>query len=251
MTDAAANTILLPTPDPTGGQKALERFLPAAKALAAEAVVAMTADGRLAMWNVGRGLEQLLPQLTALKPALPKADWEAIEGLADLALAAAHAQALCDRAEPAASTLPALRSRMHELRGQLLTAADLLASFGKLSAAHVAEIRKGRGLPDAAQDTSVLAQLFRDNWAVVQGLTPVTKELVEEAGHVGAQVVAVLKPGAGKGATVDANLQALRDQRNRLWTLLIAAHSEASAVAYWLWREDYRTYLPALQSRAA
>ncbi len=248
MSEFTTNTVTLPTPDPTGGQAALTRWL--AKTHAITTPMPMLADGRLAMWNIARGLEALAPLVASLKPGLPHADWQTIENLADLALATAHAEALVDRAEPATSALPALRTRMHELRTQLLTAADLLASFGKLSASHVAEIRKGRGLPDAAQDTSVLSQLFRDNWHTIQGLTPVTKELVEEAGHVGAQVLAVIKPGGGKGGAADANLEALRDQRNRLWTLLVQGHSELSAVAYWHWREEYRSHVPALQGRA-
>lgn len=251
MTDKAPSTApVLPIPDAAGGEAALHRWSAKAAALPAESVVLMTADGRLAMWNVARALEGAGPHIADLKSALPKADWATIEALADLALATAHAEALVDRAEPADHGLPGLRARVAEVRGQMLSAAEMLADFGKLSAAQISEIRKGRGAGDSANDAGVLAQLFRDNWATVQGLTPVTKELVEEAGEVGAKLLQLLKPGAGKGAPSQQELEKLRDQRNRLWTLLVAGHSELSAAAYWKWREGYRAHVPALQGRA-
>jgi hypothetical protein len=215
----------------------------------AKAVALMAADGRLAMWNTARGFEAIAPLLPSLKKSLPQADWAAIERLADLALATAHAEGLVDRAEPADHGLPGLRSRVAELRGQLLGAAEMLGQFGKLSAAQVAEIRKGRGAGASAHDAGVLAQLFRDNWATVQGLTPVTKELVEEAGEVGAKSLQVLKPGAGKGSATQLELERLRDLRNLLWTLLVAGHSDLSAAGYWQWREQFRAHVPALQAR--
>ena len=156
-----------------------------------------------------------------------------------------------DRALPPESGLPAMRERLSIVRTEMLGAPETLADFGKFSAAQVAKIRAGRGLPDAANDASVLATLFRDNWAGVQGMTAVTKELVEEAGSLGAKITAIVKPGQGRGAVADTDLGKLRDERNRLWTLFATAHSELSVGAYWKWREDYRRFVPSLLSRKA
>lgn len=249
ITPTPASTPDLPAPDPAGGQAAVLRWQPAAAALRPESVVPMAADGRLAWWNINRAIPNFTLLLPTLKLAVPLADWPTIEKLADLALATAHAEAVVDRAEPPETGLPALRARVGVVRGQLLGAADLLASFGKLSAAKVTEIHKGRGLPDMASDAGVLSQLFHDNWATVQGLTPVTKELVQEAGEVSASLLGLLKPGGGRGHISNAELDALRDQRNRLWTLLATAHSDLSAAAYWQWREAFRQFVPNLQSR--
>lgn len=239
----------LADPDPVGGEAALLRWRPHAAALQATDVPTMAADGRLAMWNTNRGLEAIRPYVAALQEALPKLDWTVIDALGDLALATAYADLIVDRAEPAASDLPTLKSRVYVVREQLLKAAETLASFGLLHEPAVAAIREGRGLPDAAADASALAALFRQAWPTVAGKTPVSKELVEEAGTLGAQVLQILKPAAGKGKVADTALAKLRQERDGLWALLVAGHSEMSVAAYYQWREGYRGKVPALLAR--
>jgi hypothetical protein len=228
MTDQA-KTVAHRTPEPAGGETAL-------KGRTEKAVTVMADHGRLAMWNAARGLKAVASLPRRLRTLISYNHFAAFKQQTGFVQAADHG-------------LPGLRNWVAELRGQLLGAAEMLGDFGKLSAAQVAEIRKGRGAGASAHDAGVLAQLFRDNWATVQGLTPVTKELVEEAGEVGAKSLQVLKPGAGKGSATQLELERLRDLRNLLWTLLVAGHSDLRAAGYWQWREQFRAHVPALQAR--
>ena len=64
----------MPTPDPTGGAAAVLRWSARAQALDPAAVVAMTADGRLAWWNLRRAASHYVPLLDAFRAALPGLD---------------------------------------------------------------------------------------------------------------------------------------------------------------------------------
>lgn len=228
MTDQA-KTVAHRTPEPAGGETALKRWTE-------KAVTLMAAHGRLAMWNAARGLKAVASLPRRLRTLISYNHFAAFKQQTGFVQAADHG-------------LPGLRNWVAELRGQLLGAAEMLGDFGKLSAAQVAEIRKGPGGGASAHDAGVLPPRSRDNTAPMLDLTPVTNQVGAAAGEVGAKVLQPLNLGASKGSASQLDLEQLRDQRNRLWTLLVAGHSDLSAAGYWQWREQFRAHVPALQAR--
>src|SRR5690606_31608697 len=84
-------------------------------------------------------------------------------------------RALCERRlyRLAQRSLPRSAPRRGgPLRENLLVAAEALAHRDLVSPSRVAEIRRGQGHHDTANDLIALAALFRESWATIHGRTP-------------------------------------------------------------------------------
>lgn len=188
--------------------------------------------------SVAFGAAPLLPALRprsvdglAGKPAIQ------IDKLAMYALAAWCARLL---ARPAPSELDALKRLLEEaarLREVLVVAADALAEEGVVDAQRVAEIRRGRGHVDTANDLVALAALFREVWERVKNRTTVAWEDVERASRLGPELLVAL------GARLPPALPALEagdatERWARAFALLSSGHEACRrAVSHQRWSQ--------------
>lgn len=233
-----------PTPEIVGSQKAYEVFLPAAEALAEDAVRPFRADGSLALQNVQMGLDSVSPHIDQIKTDLPTVDLAALQKLPELALAVIYAAAQVDRSSDGSTG--ALIEKARTSRTLLLASAEALAIAGILPAHDVERIRVGIGSIDLAQDNIDLAALLTKHAAAIAGKTAVTPEQITEAATVGTDLLKRLKPKGTRSKDPATEAVALRD---RFWTLLATRHKELRRVGMWLWLDDVDRFVPALQSR--
>jgi hypothetical protein len=176
-----------PADETTGSQKAYDHFLPAAKALPAEAVRPFRADALLAYHNVKAGVERVAPLDKHIKSELPKVQPQMLLELPDLALAVIFAAAQIDRG--ADGKTPALQAKASALRGVLLPAAEALAAAGVVPAREVQKIREGKGAIDSAQDCVDLGAFFVKHAKAVKGKTAVTAAQAKDAAETGTELL--------------------------------------------------------------
>ncbi|MBK9258337.1 MAG: hypothetical protein IPM54_00700 [Polyangiaceae bacterium] len=96
----------------------------------------------------------------------------------------------------------------------------------------LADIRRGRGIRDDADDTLRLVALFRDNWDSVQGKTPITIEYLAKADEDATALLLLVDGGSEdiKGSP--------RDLRRRAYTQWHRAYTELFHVGRYLTRND-------------
>ncbi|WP_437601206.1 hypothetical protein WMF28_06490 [Sorangium sp. So ce590] len=173
------------------------------------------------------------------------------EVLANLAaLAAWYAHLLALPASVGQDALKRLVDEAAPLREDLLVAAEALAHKGIVDAPRVAEIRRGQGHLDTANDLVALAALFSEGWDAVKNRTTVEWKDVERASQLGPELLVALgarqQPGLPTPKAGDA-----AERRARAFTLLVNAYDACRrAVSYLRWKEgDADAIAPSLFAR--
>jgi len=190
----------------------------------------------------------VLPGLSALRPtiakALPLHPIELLDKLETYALAAWYAHLQVLPPGNAASPVKLLLDEASALRMALLTDAEALAARGLLDAGTVAEIRRGKGNIDMANDLVALASLFTTHAGAIQGKTAATPAEVSRAGALGPMLLAAL----GARSHADAGPSDASDKRARAFTLFLRAYDATRrAVHYLHWDEgDADVLAPSL-----
>jgi hypothetical protein len=137
-----------------------------------------------------------LPKMRAFREAmiaeLVSPPLEALDKLHDYAQAAAHAHACLLLQDDGETRVRALLAEASPMRERLLLSAELLANFGLLDGRIVADIRRGTGRLDTAQDLSALATLFLGVWPTIASKTPFTRADVERAAELGGLLLEAL-----------------------------------------------------------
>lgn len=231
-----------------GTQADYDMFIHDALALGDKEVVPYRADASLAYHNVIIGLKSLLAREAEAKK-LPDTNLERVKQLPSQCLAVAFAAGrVNDR--PSGELRPKL-ARAAVLRRSLLRAADSLADAGLFRAKDVAAIHANTGKIDMANDCVALAALFTKNAAAIKGKTAITAAEVKEAGALGRDLLAVLKPSTAK-RTRSAEAASEANARDRLWTLVTQGYDQLwRACAYLYGRDAIDTHVPALQAHVA
>ncbi len=226
-----------------GTQADYVAFLPAAMAIPAAHVVRMRADAQLAAHNVRVGVASVLA-VSARASRLPETDLDEITSLPRIALAVIFASTLIGPVADAA--MADLLKRATPLRARLLTTAESLVVTGHLPGAEVERIRAGRGRFDTARDLVALSALYGAHAAELHGKHPFRARDFEEAAEVGTALLELLTPKRARPASSPA---AGLDERDRLWTLLVAGHERLTRAGVYLFgAQDARKAVPALQA---
>jgi hypothetical protein len=191
-----------------------------------------------------------LPKLLGLREAIVALPGmgESLDKLEGYALAALYAHALTLPQTEGETALRALANEAAPLRERLLSSAEFLARFGLLDATHVAEIRKGTGYLDTAQDLTALAALFRASWPEVVSKSIVTMAEVDRAAELGPLLIGAF--GRRQQGTEGMRAQAeAQDRLARAYTLFFNAYDDCRrAVSFVRWREgDADAFAPTLR----
>ena len=230
-------------------QQAYRAHLPEAMALPVAQVRPLRGDANLAVRNVTLGLAAIDVIVERLRKELPALDWSGIGQVRSLSLAVLLAARRVNRSSQANPRVQELLQRAARIRRRLLTVAGGLVETGLLPAADVDHIRAGYGLLDRATDCVQLAELFRAHAAALAGKSSITDADLDEASAVGSELAQLLKPGRKQqdGQPSPALAQQI-DERDRLFTLLAAAHQELRRGAFYTWAEATDAHVPPLFS---
>ena len=195
-----------------------------------------------------------VPRMMQLRPLvveqLPRHPIETLDKLQDYALALYYMNAMCTRRRSDGS-IQKLHAEVIALRTSLLIAAEALAHAGLFDARAIAEIRKGSGYQNMAEDLGALVMLFRTNWGAVKGKTAVVQEEVERAQRLGEELLAQrgvrMQPIRPR---TEQDFQS--DLRDRCFTLFMRSYTECRAVASYLRRHegDAERFAPNLFTKA-
>ncbi len=230
-------------------QKAYEKFLPEALALAPAAITPYRLDPDLALVNVKTAHAAILPKKAEIPTHLPKVDLAALLALPELAMAVKFAALCAEQTAPSDKTVNDALAEARKLRRALLAVARGLAETGVVPQHEVEAIVSGRGSRDVAEDCVALAGLYRKHAGAIAGKHAVSDAQVEEAAATGSWLLAAMRPGNAPTAKAGPPPAAI-DARNRLATLLVQRHAELRKVAHYFHGEAYEDLAPALQSRS-
>ena len=133
---------------------------------------------------------------------------------------------------------------MLALRAEILKATLYLWEDHPTLAPLVADIRKGRGHEDAADDLVRLADLWKNNWKDAEGRSKITLEMIQRAANDGARFLAHLDK-----QPTPTKLQQAALHRQKAWSFLDEALTEVIDTGRYLFRkQDPLTRYPGLQS---
>ncbi len=221
---------------PGEAAQAFERVRAAAEALEPDDLLTINVDIPRAVSTVlGAlpGIEALMPAVRGL-PGLPVTE---IDALRDYAFAAWFTHLAATPAS-ASSTKEQLLAEATPLREDMLVAADALAHKGLVDKETVAEIRRGSGNLDKANDLVALATLFTHAWSRVEQKTTLSWEEVEKAAELGPKLMIALSDRpAPTGDKEDARARAFTlfartyDQLRRAVTFLRWSERDADMIA--------------------
>jgi hypothetical protein len=230
-------------------QKAFDKFLPEAQALAPAAILPYRLDADLAVANVKTALAAILARKADIPAHLPKVDLQALLALPELVMAVKFAALRAEQIEPSEKTVGDGLAEARKLRRSLLSVARGLAETGVVPAHEVDAIVAGRGSRDVAEDCVALAGLYRKHAAAIDGKHAVSDAQIEQAAEIGSWLLAAMRPGNAPPEKAGP-LPVAIDERNRLATLLVNRHAELRKVAHYFHGDAYEDVAPSLQSRS-
>lgn len=237
MTTSAPTPIPVQVPDPKKASLAFAKLQPQIEAVPETQLLRVNVD-------ISRTVSMVLGATPAIKALRPRIVAEVagfpidqLDGLEDYAFAAWYAHLLAMPASSSASPVQPLLEEAVPLREDLLVAADGLVHFGFFDGPRVAEIRKGTGHVDIASDLVALAAMFDEKWSEVASRTAVTRENVDRAAALGAELIVAL--GARFQPSGEAlPIAAAATRRARAFTLFMNAYDACRrVVAFLRWNE--------------
>lgn len=191
-------------------------------------------------------VEPLLPDLARLHAF----DVRPVRMLGTYALALLHVNDLASEGDSELPPLPVLVAEATRLREGLLRTAELLAHYGIVSAERVAVIRSGTGYADLAKSLLALGRLFVDLWPRVRDKVIATREEVDRAIVLSAQLQRTLAFQKAKRNPLNRHTSH-RHLRVQAFTLFYRAYEEARrGVMFLRWYEgDAHAIVPSLYPR--
>ncbi|MCK6511345.1 hypothetical protein L6R29_15400 [Myxococcota bacterium] len=133
---------------------------------------------------------------------------------------------------------------MLDLRAEILKATLYLWEDHPTLAPLVADIQKGRGREDAADDLVRLADLWKNHWKEAEGRSKITLDMIQRAANDGARFLAHLDK-----QPTPTQLQQAALLRQKAWSFLDQALTEVVDTGRYLFRkQDPLTRYPSLQN---
>lgn len=191
-------------------------------------------------------VEPLLPDLAALY----RFDIRPVRMLGTYSLALLHANDLTSEAGSELPPLAVLVTEATPLREGLLRTADLLAHYGIVSSERVATIRSGGGYAGLADELLALGRLFVELWPRVRDKVIATREEVDRAVVLSAQLQRALALHQAEQNPLTRHTSR-RHVRAQAFTLFYRAYEEARrGVMFLRWYQgDAQGIVPSLYPR--
>ena len=133
-----------------------------------------------------------------------------------------------------------------EKRNFYLKAADFIWIKDKKVRKILADIRKGHGYLDRANDLMALADLFLSRLEEAMAETNITEQDIHNLSNMGIQLINLIHPETKESAATDMKL--MRDQAYTLFFEKYEAIRRAAKYVFWMDEEKLQTDYPALHS---
>jgi hypothetical protein len=237
------------TVDPTVTEAAYRKYRAAAIALRSSELANPSVNVTTAVAIATAGAGNVLLHREEVDARVKKVPWSVIERVAEVGLAAQHADMLVRLQDDEASAFGDVLPELDNLRGILLGDLDLLVRRKKVPAKVPADIRSGENsVHEKANDLRDLVAYFTAQWPELSGHTSIKQAELTAADALSTKVLARL--GALHVARVpkDGELTAA-DMRRRTFTLLERDYDVArqhGAFVFWSQPEGWEAYVPSL-----
>lgn len=188
-----------------------------------------------------------LPELRAIRPEiekhLPTFNLQRFDKLEQYTLALNHANAIHRGTLASRVRIADLGGEVADLRDRLLDDARSLANHRLLDGDRLRECKKSPSYRAIATDVFTLVALFKEHWPKVAGRTPVTTELMQQAGNRALDLLGAV--GDREQAGVSTNEAQLT--RQQAYTLFLRAYEDARSAVEYLRRDqgDANTIIPS------
>lgn len=166
---------------------------------------------------------------------------------ADVADGLVFASERVQRIDVAEKTLRDDVSRAYILRDLMLTTLECAAKFELIPTDVVQALRAGNGPMDVVSDLVGAVAEYREHVEALDGKTPITPELLEEAQVLGTSLQERVTPKPVASNGVDAKDKAL-DIELRFYALVADKHHEARQAGREIWGRAVNFHIPALQA---
>lgn len=239
-----------------GFEGSYETFVAEATQLHARDVAIFNGNAQVALQNARAGVAAVMAERARIEsdPEAPEVDFAKISATARVAEALVFAANAASNAVAERSETNAQMSKVYELRDELLANAVSLVKSKVIKgkdADSVANIQKGKGAIDAAQDCIALGALFRRVARDIEGKSPITPERVREAAQAGSDALLVLAPD---GVVVERSgedpVAKAAEMRDRMAALLTRHYAYVGRIAGWLWGFNLGDHVSPLRSRS-
>lgn len=224
--------------------EAYERVKGELAGLKAEDVQTPTLDIQAAVRTVLGALPEIRALRAQLVKELPAFDVAAFDKLEDYALALSRAHARYQIATTSPNELDEVIVEASKARERLIAAARGLVLFGLFDSRKLEQLKHGNGHNNVAEDLQALSAAFEENWAQLEGKTPLTLESVKGASRLGlrfTRLVGLKEQGTPEQAEAT-------DLRRRAFTLLLRTYEDVRAAVRFLRRreDDAESIVPTL-----
>lgn len=211
--------------------------------------------------DVGTVVSRVLayePRIVSLRSqvvdVLPKHPLTPFDHLRDLALATWYCWSEARLGGPREARLKPLLDAAMPMRRKLANAARSAVDFGLLPEAEVVEIERHQGnrTQDLAHDLLAYPTLFFKHWDRLEGRTPVTRSILEEAQSNGLQLMAMVATDSDDpNARPHTDTTTPGDLLPVAWTALLDAWDTCRrAITYLRWNHgDLDQWCPPLRSQ--
>jgi hypothetical protein len=175
-------------------------------------------------------------------------DHRKVETMPTYALALTYAHERVEAAERAKVSLADLLAQAVPLRADLMTTGDMLAHFGIVSPERMAQIHAGQGHADTAADLLALGLLLGGIWPAIENKVVVTREQVDLAIPLSAQLQRAIGVREGGGEDPLTEPSDARLVRAQALELFVAAYGECRrGVSHLRWHQgDAARIVPSL-----
>lgn len=213
-----------------------ERHADARRAISSDALETINVEPLFAI----QATQKAMPRLKALRPRLIQvfttfnpAD---LDNLLEYGYGFAHATTLLRTAEPQASGFDALVAECSETLGKLDAYLRAAIEGGVVSTTRLSELKGGSSHRNVVHDLLLVAQIYRANWAKIEGKTFFTLADIRHADALAARFNAALAERESK----PSGFEELNLDRQKAFTLFYRAYMRVRNAVEFLLKEDGR-----------
>lgn len=223
-------------------EAAFEQVLEEIQAVPEQDLITVNIDMMAAITTVTGAL----PEIRALRPEIEanllNFDLVQFDKLELYVLALSHTHTRYRSASMPKENVVGLTSELTVARDHLLANASSLANLRLLDGDRLKNVKTGLGYRALASDVLTLCNVFRDDWARVEGKTPYTQAELHRLGTQALQLVSVLgtreqAPGTPAEATL---------LRQQAFTLFLRAYENARRAVHYLRGKEAESIAPSL-----
>ncbi len=246
---SATDTLSPPNPDVLDERMriAFETYSPQFAAIDGNHYVIPRIDVLSVLASVVTAVPRLGPLHDVIADQAPRFVMKLIDELPDLTLAIAYAQGQYELATGDHDEMSTAVSAASRVREGFLVALEALADRGHVPRERLAEVRRGTGYVDMANDVETLTAILREVWPKVGLRTLIEWKELDAASAVVAQLRALI----GARAKAAADVSAVSKMRLAAFTVLARRWDEVRrVVTYVRWHEgDVDVIAPSLWAR--